>query len=376
MQTHAETISTVVSTTARPLPGPPICPHSSDWLYMLAHRATARLAATVTRLQALVRGTQQRRTYLLARQHIVHLQAAFRAYPVRMHFLQAKGAAIWIQSCWRRHQAQRTLTQIKVPPLVTTAGSTYFVSKLWHSWWCNVEQYSSNSCIDGVQVNRQPVIARTNTRQHQESDTIVLNCIGLMLQGAGMSSAVSWTCCIGAFQQKELNTFLLQSLHKRHVAISSHSSCSRFCSTPVSHFACTWGFTSIAKLCVCVSVKAWYLQAAMVIQRVWRGSLVRHGISQANSAATVIQRFWRGHVQQSSFSRLQGATVSIQARVRQWQATRIFAATRAAVITIQVSSLGCMVQAWQVHAYHQQNKGLLLLICPISDWCQHHVYLC
>ena len=88
---------------------------------MLTHRAAARLAATVTRLQALVRGTQQRRAYLVARQHIVQLQAAFRAYPVRMHFLQAKGAAIWIQSCWRRHQAQRTLTQIMVCPLVTAA---------------------------------------------------------------------------------------------------------------------------------------------------------------------------------------------------------------------------------------------------------------
>ena len=86
---------------------------------MLAHRAAARLAATVTRLQAIVRGTQQRRAYLLTSQHIVHLQAAFRAYPVRMHFLQAKGAAIWIQSCWRRHQAQRTLTQIKVHALLT-----------------------------------------------------------------------------------------------------------------------------------------------------------------------------------------------------------------------------------------------------------------
>ena len=88
---------------------------------MLAHRTAARLLATVTRLQAIVRGTQQRRRYLLARQHIVHLQAAFRAYPVRMHFLQAKGAAIWIQSCWRRYQAQRTLTRIKVRPKITAA---------------------------------------------------------------------------------------------------------------------------------------------------------------------------------------------------------------------------------------------------------------
>lgn len=93
----------------------------SDPSCIVAHRAAARLTAAATRIQAIVRGTQQRRAYLQARQHVVCLQAAFRGYPVRMHFLQAKGAAIWIQSCWRRHQAQRMLTQIKVPPLPTVA---------------------------------------------------------------------------------------------------------------------------------------------------------------------------------------------------------------------------------------------------------------
>lgn len=126
---------------------------------------------------------------------------------------------------------------------------------------------------------------------------------------------------------------------------------------------------------MCVSVKASCLQAVIVIQRVWRGSLVRHEVCQHNSAATVIQRYWRSHVQHTHFGRLQGATVSMQARVRQWQAARRFAATRAAVLIIQVSSLGITVQALQVHAYHQQNKGLLLLTCLIIGLTQHYACL-
>ena len=71
----------------------------------------------VTKLQAMRRGARQRKAYLQKRRHLVLLQAAFRAFPVRMQFLQAKGAAIWIQTCWRRHQAQQHLTRIKVGPL-------------------------------------------------------------------------------------------------------------------------------------------------------------------------------------------------------------------------------------------------------------------
>ena len=92
-------------------------------------RAAGKLQSIVTRLQAIRRGTCQRRAYLHSLAHIVHLQAAFRGFPARMQFLQAKGAAIWIQSCWRRHQAQTLLRQIKVCLSTRTNWSLSIESK-------------------------------------------------------------------------------------------------------------------------------------------------------------------------------------------------------------------------------------------------------
>ena len=77
-------------------------------------RVAVRVDALVTSLQAIYRGARQRRAYLKDCQHVVRLQAAFRAFPARMQFLQAKGAAIWIQSCWRRHQAQQHVLRTRV----------------------------------------------------------------------------------------------------------------------------------------------------------------------------------------------------------------------------------------------------------------------
>lgn len=148
--------------------------------------------------------------------------------------------------------------------------------------------------------------------------------------------------------------------------------------SPVAaHFAAfnlTW-LPGNADSHMCMSLKASGddLQAAVVMQKVWRGSLVRRDISLANSAATVVQRYWRGHAQHTKFRWLRGTTVRLQARVRQWQAVRRFAVTRAAAVAIQVFS---MCKPCEVHAYHQQNKGLLHLICIVNGLSQTYACLC
>lgn len=113
--------------------------------------------------------------------------------------------------------------------------------------------------------------------------------------------------------------------------------------------------TTSLKNRICASVKVSCLQAAIVIQKVWRGSLVRRNMSLADSAATIVQRYWRGHAQHTKFTRLRGTTVSLQARVRQWQAVRRFAMTRSAVVTIQVSTPGCNC-ASLARSMHTTNK--------------------
>ena len=122
------------------------------------------------------------------------------------------------------------------------------------------------------------------------------------------------------------------------------------------------------RVCVRVCVCEWvgdctivtWLQAAVSVQRIWRGTLVRRSICQANAAAVVVQQYWRGHIQHTKFRRLLEATVSMQARVRQWQAVRGFATARAAIIKIQVPNLSCIQYALRVQAYHQHTKGFLL----------------
>jgi hypothetical protein len=81
------------------------------------------------------------------------------------------------------------------------------------------------------------------------------------------------------------------------------------------------------------------LQAAVAIQKHWRGCRVRTIVMQQQSAAIVIQQHWRGHAHQCTYRRLQCSTICIQTRVRQWQASMRFALMRGAAIYIQVNHL-------------------------------------
>ena len=86
------------------------------------------------------------------------------------------------------------------------------------------------------------------------------------------------------------------------------------------------------------------LQAAIMIQKVWRGGAVRSDLHHSHAAAVVMQRHWRGCCQQAKYKRLQAVTVHLQARFKQRQATRRAAAQHAAIVTIQVGVSGSAVQ--------------------------------
>lgn len=78
------------------------------------------------------------------------------------------------------------------------------------------------------------------------------------------------------------------------------------------------------------------LQAAVAVQKVWRGALARRALAQQHRAAGLIQQHWRGHVGQRRYKQLQQAATCLQARVRQWQAARAFLEMRRAAVCIQV----------------------------------------
>ena len=73
-------------------------------------RLNAYLSRAVIPLQALRRGSVQRRSYLAARAAVIQLQALARGSLARRRFLAARAAAVTLQAHWR---SWRTRNQIK-----------------------------------------------------------------------------------------------------------------------------------------------------------------------------------------------------------------------------------------------------------------------
>jgi len=119
------------------------------------------------------------------------------------------------------------------------------------------------------------------------------------------------------------------------------------------------------------------LQAAVAIQRRWRGSWVRCYLSQQQSAALQIQRHWRGCLQYCRYKQLHSSVICIQARARQWQASRRFALMRGAAIYIQVILMSVRHKLRQgcLHALHVLSKHTTInsFASSMPHWL---LYLC
>lgn len=102
--------------------------------------------------------------------------------------------------------------------------------------------------------------------------------------------------------------------------------------------------TCSVKSCSLWSSSLWsavsiHLQAAVRIQKHWRGHFQRYRLVQQHKAAAVVQRHWRGHTQACAYQHTRRAVIRIQSHIRCHQARHRFLRLCKAASCIQVALL-------------------------------------
>lgn len=81
---------------------------------------------------------------------------------------------------------------------------------------------------------------------------------------------------------------------------------------------------------------ATHMQAAVRIQKHWRGHLQRSRLAHQNTAAAVVQRHWQAHTQARWHQHVRSCVIIIQSHIRRHQARHSFVRLRQAASHIQV----------------------------------------
>ena len=338
--------------------------HLHKWI------GAASVVQRCVRRWLLIRGIQQfkddRQRLDIA---VAKLQAAWKGRPYRAQFLEARAAAIVIQTGWRGVLARREfMNSFTIPRIAeqalkrrsqliaanqesTEKRAAIVIQAIWRGV---LQRKQYHQLLRGLEEHRAAIVIQATWRGTLQRREYYQLLHEIDEDKAAIVIQSVWR---GRLQRREYSQ-LLQEIEMDKAAIVIQS---------------VWrgvlqrkGYSQLLQeiemeKAAIIIQSAWrgvlqrreYLQlrkimgeehAAIVIQSVWRGVLQRrqyHELRQ-DAAATKVQAAWRAHVARTTFLRARNAAICIQSAVRGALARQTAANRRAAIVTIQRQFRRCL----------------------------------
>eukprot|EP00057_Strongylocentrotus_purpuratus_P032518 XP_787918.3 PREDICTED: abnormal spindle-like microcephaly-associated protein homolog isoform X1 [Strongylocentrotus purpuratus] len=257
--------------------------------------AIRKHAQAATVIQAAVKGFLLRRD--ISRQHhaATIIQSAIRGHVTRSRVVRMQHAASMIQGWYRSQQGMRTARE----RFVELRRASVRVQAKWRGILVRrmIEQMKAARTI-------QSVWRGYHARQmylRQRSATIIFQ------------THYRRHCAVEGFRKLRGTVIKMQALYRSKVK----------------------GEAQRAKYCA-------LRDAAVVMQKVYRGRLGRRDVRRIRSAVT-IQAAFRGHQQRTSYMRLKNSAVRIQAHVKGVQSRRRYTQLRQAAVVLQTCYRGVLL---------------------------------
>ncbi|XP_046339131.2 abnormal spindle-like microcephaly-associated protein homolog isoform X2 [Haliotis rufescens] len=318
------------------------------------------------RLRALRAGQLDRRVYVTNRNNVIKLQAAVRAWICHRAFQKTRQAAVTIQKHVRMHQQRMRYRQLQQHVKMDRAAVV-----LQNRWRMLVERRRFTTMRAACICVQQQYRAVLSGRQQRQNYVHIKQAV-VTLQTAYRAAV----CRRDA--RRELSALLIQSHVRKHL-IRSKFLCMK--KSAIKLQACVRmirerKFYRERKQAVC-HIQQWYRSikcgqgsrraflimkgAAMTIQAVWRGYIVRCRLALYQKSATLIQAGFRSHQQQKQYRKLRATVVSLQKLYRNNKAAGLerqrFVQQKSASVVIQK-----MVKMFLVRRRFLQQKSAALTI--------------
>ncbi|XP_067661837.1 abnormal spindle-like microcephaly-associated protein homolog [Haliotis asinina] len=296
------------------------------------------------RLRAVRAGQQDRRVYVTNRNNVMKLQAAARGWICRRSFMKTRHAAVTIQKHVRMHQQMKAYRQLKQHVRMDRAAVV-----LQTRWRMLVERRRFTTMRAAcVCVQQQYRAVRSGRQQRQNY---------LKIKRAVMTIQVAYRAAVCKRNAKrEQSAVLIQSFVRKHL-IRSRFLCMK--KSAIKLQACVRMIKERnvyrkQKHAVC-HIQQWYRSikhgqrsrrrflimkgAAITIQAVWRGHIVRRQLALYHKNASVIQSAIRAHQQQKRYRKLRATVISLQKLYRNSKETTLerqrFIQKKSASIVVQ-----------------------------------------
>ncbi|XP_069593468.1 abnormal spindle-like microcephaly-associated protein [Ranitomeya imitator] len=285
-----------------------------------------RAAAIVLqrRYRALIITRQHRMAYLDVRRHVVCLQSVMRRFCVQRRFIKARCAAIIIQACWRRYVQRNLFLQYKIAALT-------------------IQQRYRAHCLQAL--HRHYYMRRRTA--------------AVVLQAAYRGSQIR------SFLKKERAARVIQQFYRSYTIRKNYMTLIRTAMSLQRRVRAKQErarFTELRKATVCIqrrwretlvtrNIRKGYLQkqaAAVRLQSVYKGYVVRKELHEKGRAACVIQAAFRGFRHRQRFLHLRGAAVTLQRHFRALQQGRCellhYVRLKNCVIRLQACTRGWLLR--------------------------------